>query len=97
MNWHENELYRFPDEGMAGGVCLGVSRYLDVDVAIVRAVFIGSLVFSGVGAVLYLALWFLVSRPPDIVPPCAVEGGGQDEVDLDVKDPSQAPGDVNGS
>lgn len=91
MDWRENELYRYPDQAMAGGVCLGLARYLDIDVSIVRAVFIGSLVFSGVGLVLYLALWALVPEEPESVPPCAVHGIGEDEMNLAVQDLSQNP------
>lgn len=91
MDWRENELNRYPDEGMAGGVCLGMARYLDIDVAILRAVFIGLLVFSGVGLVLYLALWVLVPEEPISAPPCAVDGIGEDEMNLAIQDLSQNP------
>lgn len=84
MDWRTNDLYRYSDEGMVGGVCLGLARYLDIDVALVRAIFVGLLVFSGASLMIYLALWVLVPKHELVAPPCAVDGIADDEDDGEV-------------
>ncbi len=49
---------------MISGVCAGLAHRLDVDVALVRALFVGSIVFSGFGLFAYLTLWYLLDPAP---------------------------------
>lgn len=42
------------------GVCSGLADYFDVDVVLVRAIFVASFLFAGVGLGLYLVLWILM-------------------------------------
>lgn len=91
MDWAERELQRFPDDGMIGGVCAGLARYFGVDVSLVRAAFIASLVFGGFGLAAYVALWVLVDRNPVIKPPCEVGVDAEAEADDLLPDLSQNP------
>ena len=43
-----------------GGVCSGLADYFGLDVVLVRAVFVASFLFAGVGGGLYLVLWLLM-------------------------------------
>ena len=45
---------------MVAGVCGGLAYHLNVDVTVVRAAFIASLVFGGFGPAAYLGLWILL-------------------------------------
>ena len=45
---------------MLAGVAAGVARYFDIDVTIVRIVFVVLAVVGGVGVPLYLAGWLLI-------------------------------------
>jgi phage shock protein PspC (stress-responsive transcriptional regulator) len=50
-----------PLEGrMVGGVAAGAAEYLDIDVVIVRIVFVALALMGGLGIPLYLAAWLLV-------------------------------------
>ena len=83
MNWSDKQLYRLPEQAMVGGVCAGLARYFEIDVALVRAIFVGSVVFGGFGVVVYLTLWLLLdeAEPP-------VGNGEEDDV---IADLSQNP------
>lgn len=57
-------MYRDDESRILGGVCSGLAYYLNVDVVLIRVIFI--LIFFGMGAGLlaYLILWVVV--PPAI-------------------------------
>jgi phage shock protein PspC (stress-responsive transcriptional regulator) len=52
-------LYRDPDNRILGGVCSGVAAFFDLDIAIVRVIFLVALIFMGVGFWLYIILWIV--------------------------------------
>lgn len=57
--------YRIKKEGKIGGVCAGLSEILDIDVTLIRFVWIIS-VFTPVPAIIaYLAAWMLVPDKGD--------------------------------
>ena len=45
-----------------GGVASGIGDYFNIDPLIVRAVFVGLMIFGGAGLVLYVGAWLLI-RP----------------------------------
>lgn len=51
-----------PREGRKlGGVCLGVAEWLEVDVSIIRVLFLLALLLAfGSGALVYLLMWLVV-------------------------------------
>jgi phage shock protein C len=57
----KGRLYRSRTEVMLGGVCGGMGQYLGVDPTLVRLIFV-FLTISGVGLLLYLAMWVIVPR-----------------------------------
>lgn len=44
------------------GVCGGIAAYMNLDATLVRAAFILLTLFTGVGLIAYLVLWFLGSK-----------------------------------
>ncbi|MCI6561760.1 MAG: PspC domain-containing protein [Ruminococcus sp.] len=48
-------LYKNTQEKMICGVCKGLSEYFDIDVSIVRLLFVILALASGVGLILYIA------------------------------------------
>jgi len=57
----DRRLYRIPDGAMLGGVCTGLAAYFQIDVTIVRAIFvIVALITQGAGIVAYIALMFIL-------------------------------------
>jgi phage shock protein PspC (stress-responsive transcriptional regulator) len=44
------------------GVCSGIAKYLGWDVTVVRVVFLGLLIFHGIGLLAYLIAWICMPR-----------------------------------
>ena len=55
-----NKLYRSSQNKMLAGVCAGVADLFGLEVKLVRVAWLIALLFAGVGALLYLKLWFVV-------------------------------------
>jgi phage shock protein C len=54
------QLRRSGDDRMLAGVAGGIARYLGADVTLVRVIIAALVLFTGAGAVLYLAAWLLI-------------------------------------
>jgi phage shock protein C len=61
-SWRERRLYRLTgDDAMLAGVCAGIAAYLRMDVTVVRVlVVILTVITSGLAAVIYIAMAFVV-------------------------------------
>jgi phage shock protein C len=57
------KLYRSRNQRMVGGVCGGLADYFNIDVTVVRVLFLILSVFGGTGLVIYLVMWIIV---PDV-------------------------------
>ena len=53
-------LRRRATDRVIGGVAAGIADYLNIDPVLVRAIFVGLVVFGGAGLVLYLGAWLLI-------------------------------------
>ena len=53
-------LRRRATDRVIGGVAAGIADYLNIDPVLVRAVFVGLVIFGGAGLVLYLVAWLLI-------------------------------------
>jgi phage shock protein C len=60
----EKRLYRDDLNKKVGGVCAGLAEYLNIDVTIIRVIFVLALVMKGVGVVPYLVLWIVLPKKP---------------------------------
>lgn len=49
------------------GVCRGVAEYFDVDVALVRIVWLLCAIFGGGGVIAYIAAWIVVPEEPLLI------------------------------
>ncbi|KAF0110535.1 MAG: stress-responsive transcriptional regulator [Chloroflexi bacterium] len=58
-----SKLYRSQTDRMLGGVCGGLSKYLNVDLTIVRLFFVALTLLGGFGPLMYFILWVVV--PPE--------------------------------
>ena len=61
----QKRLYRDPDNRVLGGVCSGIAAYFNIDPVIIRLIFV-VLIFSGVGALLYLVLWIITPEAASV-------------------------------
>jgi phage shock protein PspC (stress-responsive transcriptional regulator) len=53
-------LRRRANDRVIGGVAAGIADYLNIDPVLVRAIFVGLVIFGGAGVVLYLGAWLLI-------------------------------------
>lgn len=60
----ENKLYRDDHRKVIGGVCAGLADYFNVDVSLVRVVFVLALVLKGGGVLIYFILWAVIPARP---------------------------------
>lgn len=52
-----------------GGVCLGFARYLDVDVTLVRVIWILAVIFTIPLAIIgYIVAWIVIPEEPELLP-----------------------------
>lgn len=58
----EKRLFRDVDNGMIGGVCQGMSNYFNLDIIVMRGIFLFILLFAGFGIPLYLILWIVIPK-----------------------------------
>jgi len=58
------KLYRNKRNGMIAGVCSGLADYLNVDVTIIRLIFVLLLFFYTGGFWIYLIMWIIVPLEP---------------------------------
>lgn len=61
------KLYRNGDDGILAGVCGGLADYFEIDVTLVRIIFIILAIGGGSGILLYLILWLVVPNKGDII------------------------------
>ncbi len=62
----DKRLYRDKEDKVIGGVAMGISNYLSVDVSIIRTLFLISIFFGGLGVVVYLLLWVITPEATTI-------------------------------
>lgn len=59
MSEEVKKLYRNPHDKRIAGVCSGIAEYLNVDVTVVRILFLIALLCFGTGLGIYLIVWLL--------------------------------------
>lgn len=70
----DKRLFRDPDDQKIAGICSGLSLYLDVDVTLVRVIFILALFFGSAGFWVYMILWIAIPLADTPAKKCAVRG-----------------------
>ncbi len=60
----KHRLYRSGTDKVFGGVCGGLANYFNIDVVIVRIIFVATALVWGLSFVLYLVLWVAVPQEP---------------------------------
>lgn len=53
------KLYRNPDDKVLGGVASGLAAYFGTETAIIRLIFVLSVLLFGTGVIIYIVLWFI--------------------------------------
>jgi len=71
----QDRLTRDPRNGKIAGVCAGFARYLDVDVTLVRILWIAAFICGGVGIIPYIVAWIIMPKEPSPVVSTVLEPG----------------------
>jgi phage shock protein C len=58
----EKKLYRDEHRKVIGGVCAGLADYFGIDIAIIRAIFLLTLILKGGGLLVYIVLWIVLPK-----------------------------------
>ena len=58
----EKRLFRDLENASIAGVCSGIANYLNIDVVIVRAIFLVIFFFGGFGLPMYFILWIVIPK-----------------------------------
>ncbi|AYL98879.1 PspC domain-containing protein [Mucilaginibacter celer] len=58
----EKKLHRDEHHKVIGGVCAGLAEYFGMDVAIIRAIFLVTLLLKGGGVLIYFILWMALPK-----------------------------------
>jgi phage shock protein C len=67
-----------PREGRkVAGVCVGMAEYFDIDVTIVRVVWLVTAIMTGVGFIGYLIAWIVMPEEPYLLQAQAPTAGQQ--------------------
>ncbi|MBN2017275.1 MAG: PspC domain-containing protein [Candidatus Cloacimonetes bacterium] len=67
-------LYRDPKNGKIAGVCSGLSEYLDVDVSIIRTIWVLFIIFGGAGFLMYIVAALIIPAKSGDDTEISVEG-----------------------
>ena len=64
----QNPLYRSKQERILAGICGGVAEYFNIDVTLVRIIWVISIFMNGLGVIAYLATLIIVPENPNQEP-----------------------------
>jgi phage shock protein C len=82
INKMDRKLYRDEYHKKIAGVCAGLAEYFNIDIAIVRVMFVLALIFHGGGLLIYIIFWIVLPKKPFLIDP-----------NVDYRVPPQNPGD----
>jgi len=97
MQVNRRRLYRCYHDRKIAGVSSGLAEYLDIDVTLIRILWIVSIFFGGLGLLLYLIMAIVVPMEPDeryaTAPSAMVPGGAIDPATAEPMSGTAAPAD----
>ena len=67
-------LYRDSDDKMIGGVCSGLAQYLNIDVVLVRILFVVLTLLGSAGIWVYIILWIVAPKAVTAAQKCEMRG-----------------------
>ncbi len=62
--YQDKKLYRDEFNKVIGGVCKGIADYFEIDVTLVRALFLLALILKGGGVLIYIVLLIVMPKKP---------------------------------
>lgn len=71
---HVRRYFRDTDSRLIGGVCSGLSIYLNVDVVLIRIIFVVALLLGSAGFWIYVIIWLIAPAARTAVQKCELRG-----------------------
>jgi phage shock protein PspC (stress-responsive transcriptional regulator) len=68
------KLYRDADKRVIGGVAGGLAAYLNMDIVVVRLIFVISIFFGGLGLIAYIVFWIVVPEARSLTEKMEMQG-----------------------
>lgn len=68
------KLYRNMDDRVCAGVCSGLAAYFDIDVTIIRAIFVVVFLFGGSAFFAYIILWVIMPKAETVIQKMEMNG-----------------------
>ncbi|MCP4459477.1 MAG: PspC domain-containing protein [Cytophagales bacterium] len=68
------KFFRNPDGRVLGGVAGGISSYFGIDAALVRIIFLVSIILGGSGLILYIILWIITPEAQSVTEKMEMKG-----------------------
>ena len=70
----KKRLFRDPTNKMLGGVCSGLAAYFDIDVTLIRILFLAAFFCGGFGFWLYIIIWIVAPKALTPAQKCELRG-----------------------
>lgn len=70
----EKRIFRDTDHAVIAGVCSGIANYTNIDIVIIRAIFVAMLIFGGFGFPLYIILWIIIPKATSTIDKLRMQG-----------------------
>ena len=61
----QKKLYRINEGKIFAGICTGLAEYANMDVTIVRVLWVAMTLFAGAGLILYIICIFIIPLKPE--------------------------------
>lgn len=71
---HVRRFFRDTDNRLIGGVCSGLSSYMNVDVVLIRIIFVVALLLGSAGFWIYVIIWLIAPAARTAVQKCELRG-----------------------
>ncbi|MBO7248872.1 MAG: PspC domain-containing protein [Bacteroidales bacterium] len=68
------KFFRDPDSKIIGGVCSGLAAYLDIDVTLIRIIFLVALICGSLGFWIYVIFWIVAPVAKSASDKCEMRG-----------------------
>lgn len=70
----EKRIFRDTENAVIAGVCSGIANYTNIDIVIIRAIFVAILIFGGFGFPLYIILWIIIPKATSTIDKLRMQG-----------------------
>lgn len=67
MDTLDKRIYRLPGSGVVAGVCAGLASFFQIDISLMRLIFIFLAFMGSLGIYIYIILWLILPQKSDTI------------------------------